>query len=148
MREPDVVIHEILAGNTFSGVEPTGGSMADSLETIYQGRIRLYGSCDDAGLFATVAITGFLLSDVLYSGPGTTACAIYLVDMDGIEYLLHDETSNPASFTWSNPYSPLLVPPDWTVKVVTSGNISGGAVGRAVIYRNPGWGHVYFQDRT
>jgi len=135
-RIPQVMVHEVALGGVFSGVAPDG---ADSIETLFRGRLRKWLAGTVGGLFVipTAFEPGWGLDRVLWAATGMGGVAINLIDDNGFIYPVAAVVGDAG--TWVPPDSgglPIL--PGWSVQVVGTNPL--GAIGRVVVTMGRGWG--------
>lgn len=131
---PGVVIHEIDAGSTITGVLPNGTELNEK-----KGRIKRFQECTDGGLFPAPELWGMALSQVSISLPGVTLIQIAIKDQDGILHTIYDSslsTELPVdNFVWT-PRSCYLIPSDSLVIKATGITSSKGKIR---IWQAAGW---------
>lgn len=135
-RIPQVMIHEVGLGGSFSGVASDG---TDSAETLYRGRYRKWAAGTVGGLFELpVAFEcGWSLSRLLWAATGMGGVTINIIDDDGFIYPVDTVVGDAG--TWVPPDSGgLQILPGWGVQVVGTNPL--GAVGRVVVELGRGWG--------
>lgn len=119
---PTIAIQEIISGSKFTGVAPDG---TPTDEDLYRGRIQKWLDGTVGGEFDAPAVVGMRVEQVWWSLDCAAApdVTIYLVDDDGIEYLIHTATGS-LSGSYFQSDNGFLVPPTFKVRVKTDQNIS------------------------
>jgi hypothetical protein len=144
---PAVLIQRFALGGAITGVSPVG-TLVDSEETIYRGRIRKISGLTDGGLVDvdTSIVCGYRVSSILASVPGVTALAFHVVDHDG-----HSTYAGTLSLTSGNGYidwrnNGILVPPGFSFKVIGTGTLSGD--GQIMFVFANGWHQSGFENAS
>ena len=135
-RIPQVMIHEVAMGGSFSGVASDG---TDSEEALYRGRYRKWLAGTVGGLFELPAAyeCGWALERVLWAATGMGGVAINIIDDDGFIYPVAAVVGDAG--TWVPPDSGgLWMLPGWQLQVVGTNPL--GALGRVVVELGRGWG--------
>jgi len=142
-RIPQVIVHEIVAGNIMTGVAPNG---TDSEETLFRGGYRRWLLCTLAGLFQLpVAFrNGWRLERLVWNLPGGGNITVNLVDESGVAYQLNQVAAASGEYV-SREAGGILVIPGWSIQV-TSVNAVGPANGRVIVYTNKGWSQHTFDE--
>lgn len=133
---PVVDIQEVVAGNTFAGVAPTG---TETKITDNLGRERYWLAGTAGGEYNAAPVVGSCVSQLSFTGPGTTRVQVYLVDRDDVEYLAFDTNisgDNPADFTWV-PVRTVAFFPNWKLRVRSTGALTGD--GRCALVQGRAW---------
>lgn len=119
---PTVAIHEIYSGSKFTGVPSDG---VGSEEEIERGRIQKWLAGSVGGEFDAPALVGMRVEQVWWSLDCAAApqVDIYIVDDDGIEYLIHSAAAS-LSGEYNQTNGGFLVPPGFKVRVKTDQNIN------------------------
>ena len=110
---PSVAIQEIYSGNKFTGVAPNGTS---SEEALFRGRLQKWIGGTLGGEFSAPAHIGMKVVDVFWDITSTVLSNvdIYLVDDDGVEYLLDAQNVNSGHYAQRGD---ILVPPTFKLRV-------------------------------
>jgi hypothetical protein len=119
---PTIAIQEVYSGSKFTGV-PSDGTPSE--EQDQRGRIQKWIGGSVGGEFDAPAIIGMRVEQVWWYLDCSVApnVDIYLVDDDGVEYLVHAATgSGSGSYVQDN--GGFLVPPGFKVRVKSSQNIN------------------------
>ncbi|MFA4971298.1 MAG: hypothetical protein WC683_01710 [bacterium] len=140
-RIPQVMVHEIAAGNQLTGVAPDG---TDSEETLFRGGYRRWMACTVAGLFQLPVGfgNGWRLERVVWNLNGGGNITINLVDPDGVIYQLNQVAAASGEYV-SREGGGILVPPGWAIQV-TSAAVMAPGNGRVVVFTGPGWSQNTF----
>jgi len=158
---PELVIQEVLSGNTFTGLAPNV-----PVETITQtapywnGRVNFYGQATDGGLYTAPADIGTNIGQIMFKGEGTTGFSLSIrsalwpsASPVTFDYTLFDDTSlhdvqgsslaTTESFVYA-PSSGIFVPPSHSLVFTTTGALT--ANGRIMFYIGGGWGYRTLQN--
>lgn len=121
---PHVIIHEIITGNQFTGVAPSGANMHWTEEELFRGRLQQWQVCTTGGLIAAPAREGMRVEQVSWQLDSPAAnIYIYLVDDHGVDYQLHAETGvTSGTFTQRN--GGVLVPPTFSLRFTSNQNMN------------------------
>jgi hypothetical protein len=158
---PEIVIQDVVAGNTFTGV-PSDGTLAPIVKgaPYWNGRVNYYEGGTDGGEYTSPADVGTHIGQIMFKGEGTTGFTLYLRSAlwpaaapISLDYTLFDDTSlidiqgttlaTKESFIYA-PSSMIFVPPSHSLVFVTSGNLT--ATGRIMFVVGGGWGYRTFQN--
>jgi hypothetical protein len=158
---PEIIIHEVVLGGTFTGVAPDGalsGPLPPNLgDPYYGGRVNFYSQSTDGGLYRSPDAVGTYLSTIMFNGAGTTDWSIDLVSdsypagspvsfsYNILTYstgIVSGFFSTAEQFVWL-PTRPIFVPPNHYLKFTTIGNLSSDA--RLTYMVGGGWGYRTLQ---
>lgn len=121
-----MVIQEVLGPGQFTGIAPDG---TPTEEALFRGRVqkRLLGTV--GGELDSPDVVGMRVEQVFWDMVCASApdVSIYIVDDDGIEYLIHTETG-AASGSYMQTNGGFLVPPSFKVRVKASQAMDDTAV--------------------
>lgn len=135
---PTVITHEIGAGGSL-GLLPDG---TDSEETISRGRYRIWTAGTQGGKIefpSPLNLSGFRVERCSWSLPGVVGIDLFLVDPDGISFLVGQMTGADGFYEWRG--GGTLVPggDGWSFEAVAQGGALT-AVGRIMFVLAQGWG--------
>lgn len=143
---PNIIIHEVALGNSFSGVIPTAGGSPVAQTDELRGRIAKFLACDDAGRINVPDVIGMKIQRFHYKGAGTTAAKLVIVDADGYEHLVFSYSGAAAEEFTDAPRHTALAPPGWHFKFTTTGVLTAAA--RLMLVVDGGWAPTTFHDLT
>lgn len=155
---PSIIIHELVSGNTYTGVASNGNlDTVQASSPYYTGRVNFFGLGTSGGLIESYDEIGFSLDSIVYKGAGTTRVVISIeselypssnpVAFESIIFDTNNQTSDhgaidPTSFVYS-PNRTFFVPPKCRIKVVSTGNLT--ANGRLEFRLSDGWNYLPMQ---
>ena len=158
---PEIVIQDVSAGNTFTGV-PSDGTLepVTKVAPFWNGRVNYYGGGTDGGEYTAPPDIGTHIGQIMFTGAGTTNFSLSLrsplwpaAAPITLDFTMFDETSlvdgqgNALATTESFIYAPssmIFVPPSHSLVFTTTGALS--ATGRIVFVVGGGWGYRTFQN--
>jgi hypothetical protein len=157
---PDIVIHEVVTGGTFTGVLSDGtlqGANASNTDPYYGGRVNFYSQGTDGGLYKAPDGVGATVYQISFNGAGTTDWSLDLVSDSYPASAPVSFTSNiltystgivsgffatAEQFVWV-PTRPIFIPPNHYLKFSTAGSLSADA--RVSFCVGGGWGYRTLQ---
>ena len=157
---PDIVIHEVVSGGSFTGVPSDGtleGAAASNTDPYYGGRVNFYSQGTDGGLYQVPAGIGGTVYQISFNGVGTTDWSLDLVSNSYPASAPVSFTSNiitysalnmsgffasAEQFVWQ-PSRPIFIPPNHYLKFSTTGAL--GADARVSFCMGGGWGYRTLQ---
>jgi hypothetical protein len=158
---PEIVIQDVVAGNTFGGVATDGTLAAVTKGAPYwNGRVNYYENGTDGGLYTAPPDVGTHIGQIMFSGAGTTGFSLAIrsalwpaVTPITLDYTLFDDTSlvdvqgkalaTTESFIYA-PSSLIFVPPSHSLVFTTTGALTG--TGRIMFVVGGGWGYRTLQN--
>jgi len=137
-RIPTVITHEISSGGALNGSVPDG---VDSEETHARGRYRIWTACSAGGKIEIPSPenqVGFRIERCSWKLTGLTGVNLYVVDPDGVKFLVGAMTGAEGYFEWRG--GGTLIPGgSWTFEAISQGG-SLTADGRIMFVLGQGWG--------
>lgn len=159
---PEIIIHEVASGGTFTGVLSDGtlfGPLPPNLnDPYYGGRVNFYEQGTDGGLYQSPNAIGCYLGQVMFNGDGTTDWSLDLVSdsypagtpasfsFNILTYstgIVSGFFSTAEQFVWQ-PMRPIFVPPNHYLKFSTTGTLTADA--RLTYMVGGGWGYRVLQN--
>ena len=152
---PEIVIQEVVTGNTFNGAASNGtfGTITKGAP-YWNGRVNFYGQGTQGGLYTAPPDIGIHIGQIMFSGAGTTGFSLALRSElwpaalpVAFDYLLFDNTSlidvqgkalaDTESFVYA-PNSAIFIPPSHSLVFTTTGALTSD--GRIMFVVGGGWG--------
>ena len=158
---PEIIIQEVVAGNTFSGSASDGtfGTITQGAP-YWNGRVNFYGQGTTGGLYTAPADVGTYLTQIFFKGAGTTGFSLGIRSElwpasapVAFDFNLFDDTSlidvqgKALSDTESFVYAPnggIFIPPSHSLVFSTTGNLTSD--GRVMFFVGGGWGYRTLQN--
>lgn len=134
--------YRVVSLGALTGVAPDG---TDSEEGEHRGRYRIWTGCSDGGLveFPTSIRGGFRVERVSWNLPGLSGVDLYVVDPDGVLFLVGQYTGSEGYFEWRN--GGTLVAPRFKFAAVSQGG-SLSDIGRVMFVLGQGWGQTTLEQ--
>jgi hypothetical protein len=158
---PEIVIHEVVAGNTFNGAATNGifGTITQGAP-YWNGRVNFYGQGTAGGLLTSPADIGTYVTQIMFRGEGTTGFSL-AIRSDlwpapapvSFDFNLFDDTSlidvqgkilsDVESFVYA-PNSGIFVPPSHSLVFTTTGTLTSDS--RVMFFVGGSWGYRTLQN--
>jgi len=158
---PEIVIHEVVTGNTFTGVASDGtfGTITQGAP-YWNGRVNFYGQGTAGGLLTSTADIGTYVTQIMFRGEGTTDFRLSIrsalwpaATPATFDFTLFDNNTlidvqgqalaSPESFVYA-PNSGIFVPPSHSLVFETNGALTADA--RIMFFIGGSWGYRTLQN--